>query len=197
MTSRSPGFRRRTNLSLSSNRNIQASLVSPRTLFISAPPPGRLALPSPAKECGDSLRVTKLLFNVTIENSLGPVQVMMSPEGTVADLVRAALAIYGKEKRRPFLKDADPKRYNLHYSPFSLQSNNLIFFYCKFYLDFLADVHFVCGIRVGLKPSEKLINLGSRNFFMYSRPCKSSCSEEANMTSDSAFPLIMLVDLLL
>ncbi|XP_061357826.1 uncharacterized protein LOC133302104 [Gastrolobium bilobum] len=97
---------------------------------------------------GDSLhQPPKLLLNVNIENSLGAIQVLMQPEDTVADLVKAALGIYDKEKRRPLLKHTDPKCYDLHYSPYSLQS---------------------------LKSNEKLKNLVSRNFFLRSKPPTSS-----------------------
>ncbi|MED6124300.1 hypothetical protein PIB30_057668 [Stylosanthes scabra] len=90
--------------------------------------------------CGDG--PTKLLLNVTIDNSLGAIQVLMSPEDTVTDLIKAILSIYASEKRRPPLKDTRPDSYDLHYSPFTLQS---------------------------LKPNDKLKNLGSRNFFLCSR----------------------------
>lgn len=73
-------------------------------------------------ECLLLLRPSKLLVNVTIENSLGALKVLMLPEDTVGELVKAALASYEKEKRRPFLKDTDPKCYDLHHSTFSLQS---------------------------------------------------------------------------
>ncbi|XP_054822845.1 uncharacterized protein LOC129321188 [Prosopis cineraria] len=128
-----------------------------------------LPLPAPSSLATDSLRLTKVLMNVTIENSLGPVQVLISPDDTVADLIKAALAIYHREKRRPFLKLQDPKHYALHYSPFWLQS---------------------------LKADVKLKNLGSRNFFLCSKPSTlSSCSEEANMTMDPASPLALFVHL--
>ncbi|XP_057443733.1 uncharacterized protein LOC130735877 [Lotus japonicus] len=90
----------------------------------------------------DSLQPTKVLVNVTVENSLGAIQVLMSPENTAADLIKAALEVYDREKRRPLLKESDPNRYDLHYSPYTLQ---------------------------GLKQCEKLKNLGSRNFFLCSK----------------------------
>ncbi|XP_028762742.1 uncharacterized protein LOC114721096 [Neltuma alba] len=128
-----------------------------------------LPLPSPPFLNTDSLRLTKVLVNVTIENSLGPVQVLISPDDTVSDLIKAALAIYNQEKRRPFLNLKDPKHYALHYSPFWLES---------------------------LNANEKLKNLGSRNFFLCSKPSTaSSCSEQANMSKDSAFPLMLFVHL--
>ncbi|KAF7828365.1 uncharacterized protein G2W53_019529 [Senna tora] len=116
-----------------------------------------------------SLRLTKLLLKVTIHNSVGPVQVFMCPDDSVADLVKAALFIYHRDKRRPFLKATDPNRYALHYSPFCLDS---------------------------LKWNERLRNLGSRNFFLClkSSTTSSTCSEAANnITMDSAFPLMMFV----
>ncbi|KAL2547458.1 putative protein-like [Forsythia ovata] len=84
-------------------------------------------------------QLTKLLVNVNIEKSLGPVKLVMSPENTVCDLIKASIEIYVKEKRRPLLDSTDPKCFELHYSQFSLQR---------------------------LKPDEKLMNLGSRNFFL-------------------------------
>ena len=88
---------------------------------VSTPPTHKFPLPT--METCDYVRPSKLLLNVTIENSLGAIQVLLSPEDTVADLVNAALLIYEKEKRRPLLKDTDPKCYDLHYSPYTLQSN--------------------------------------------------------------------------
>lgn len=75
-------------------------------------------------------QLTKLLMNVNIEKSLGPVKVVISPENTVGDLIKAAIEIYGKEKRRPLLDDTDPRCFELHYSQFSLQSefSNLAYF---------------------------------------------------------------------
>nr|XP_025699092.1 uncharacterized protein LOC112800871 isoform X4 [Arachis hypogaea] len=72
-------------------------------------------------ECG--VGPTKMLLKVTVENSLGAIQVLMRPEDTVADLIKAALSIYAYEKRRPPLKDTPPHSYDLHYSPFTLQTN--------------------------------------------------------------------------
>ncbi|KAJ0964160.1 hypothetical protein J5N97_029282 [Dioscorea zingiberensis] len=90
-------------------------------------------------------RLMKLLLNVTVQQSPGPVQVMMSPESTVADFVRAAVEAYVREGRRPLLATSDPKAFELHYSQYSLES---------------------------LNPTEKLMNLGSRNFFLCSKATK-------------------------
>ncbi|KAI9175024.1 hypothetical protein LWI28_026293 [Acer negundo] len=78
----------------------------------------------------------------------------------VSDLIKAAIEIYVKEKRRPLLKHTDFKSFQLHYSQYSLES---------------------------LKADEKLINLGSRIslcFKAFNQLCSvnlSSCSEEANI----------------
>lgn len=84
-------------------------------------------------------KLTKLLLNVTVQRSLGPLHVLISPESTVNDLVAAALRQYSKEGRRPMLPSPDPSSFGLHYSQFSLES---------------------------LDPDEKLNELGSRNFFL-------------------------------
>ncbi|ESW27594.1 hypothetical protein PHAVU_003G215600 [Phaseolus vulgaris] len=115
-------------------------------------------------------RPSKVLVNVSMEKCVGAVQVVISLEDTVADLIKAALASYKKEKRRPFLKNNNSKCYDLHYSSFALQS---------------------------LKVDEKLMNLGSRNFFLCSRPMSSSYSEKENMVIDSAFSWMVFVPLLL
>ncbi|KAL7150166.1 hypothetical protein ABFS83_05G091600 [Erythranthe nasuta] len=84
-------------------------------------------------------QVTKLLVKVNIQNSLGPIHVVMSPENTVGDLTKAAIAVYVKEKRRPLLANSNPGCFQLHYSQFSLES---------------------------LEEDDKLMDLGSRNFFL-------------------------------
>jgi len=81
-----------------------------------------LTLKVPVDNSESFLRPSKALVNVSIEKCVGAVQVVISLEDTVADLIKAALASYEKEKRRPFLKNNDPKCYDLHYSSFALQS---------------------------------------------------------------------------
>ncbi|KAJ0670665.1 hypothetical protein HanOQP8_Chr13g0477121 [Helianthus annuus] len=67
-------------------------------------------------------KLTKLLLNVTVQRSLGPVHVLISPEATVGDLIAAALRQYLKEGIRPILTSQDPFVFDLHYSQFSLES---------------------------------------------------------------------------
>ena len=96
-----------------------SQLVRQRGGLISVP--GKL---KPPPTSGASRRLTKLLLNVTVQHSFGPVQVVTSPENTVADLIKEALAIYVKEKRRPLVKQTNPEYYELHYSQFSLESKS-------------------------------------------------------------------------
>ncbi|XP_057976979.1 uncharacterized protein At4g22758-like [Malania oleifera] len=129
----------------------------------------------PPPNGGGPHRLTKLLLKVTVQRSSGPVQVVISLENTVGDLIRAVLKMYAKEKRRPLLTETDPRRFELHYSQFSLES---------------------------LKVGEKLTNLGSRDFFLCQKPPAAnslnlSCSDDANKAAQSAFPLTGFMDLLL
>uniref|UniRef100_A0A0D9WLI6 DUF7054 domain-containing protein n=1 Tax=Leersia perrieri TaxID=77586 RepID=A0A0D9WLI6_9ORYZ len=92
-------------------------------------------------------RLTRLLLNVTVEQSLWPVHVVLAANSTVADLVRAAVAAYVREGRRPPLPaaaagDDAAAGFELHFSKYSLES---------------------------LRPEEKLVDLGSRNFFLCAR----------------------------
>ncbi|KAG0457952.1 hypothetical protein HPP92_023109 [Vanilla planifolia] len=99
----------------------------------------RRASAEPTAAAGERKVPSKVLFNVMVQWSLGPVQVVASTEWTVHDLVVAAVRIYIQEERRPPLPSSDSLAFGLHYSQFSLQS---------------------------LDPREKLIELGSRNFFL-------------------------------
>ena len=69
----------------------------------------------------------KLLLNVTMMGSLGPVQVIMTPESTVGDLMAAVVRQYVKEGRRPILPTTDASAFDLHYSQFSLESEYLYY----------------------------------------------------------------------
>ena len=70
-------------------------------------------------------KLTKLLLNVTVQGSVGAVQVLTSPESTVGDLIAATIRQYMKEGRRPII-EADASRFDLHYSQFSLESKIMI-----------------------------------------------------------------------
>ncbi|XP_048136466.1 uncharacterized protein At4g22758-like [Rhodamnia argentea] len=141
-------------------------------------PPASLPEPRP--------RLTKLLLNVTVLGSVGAVQVVMTPESTVGDLVAAVVRQYAKEGRRPALASDDPPPFDLHYSQFSLES---------------------------LDREEKLMALGSRNFFVCpkkaiaggpadsyggcSAAATSSCSCEAQKAAKTGFNWLKFIDFLL
>lgn len=143
-------------------------------------------------------KLTKLLLNVTVQRSLGPLQVLISPEATVSHLISDALKLYSKEGRRPILPSLDPSCFGLHYSQFSLQSKFTKLHLISINAVFCMFTKLIISYKTGLDPEEKLIELGSRNFFLCpkqidypemtsSTPASSSCSEEAeNVTKTSA-----------
>jgi len=66
----------------------------------------------------------KMLLKVAVLRSLSPVQVLMTPDSTVGDLIAAALRQYVKESRRPILPANTASDFDLHYSQFSLESRS-------------------------------------------------------------------------
>lgn len=85
-----------------------------------------------------ALRANKLLVNVTVSQSIGPLRLLLSIDATVEDAIKAALVLYAKEGRKPLLSN-DPTSFGLHYSQFSIDC---------------------------LNPADKIKDLGSRNFFL-------------------------------
>ena len=75
----------------------------------------------PATVPGVRPKLTKVLLNVTVQGSVGAVQVLMSLESTVGELIAAAIQQYTKEGRRSIIAN-DSSRFDLHYSQFSLES---------------------------------------------------------------------------
>ncbi|KAL2541049.1 hypothetical protein Adt_02027 [Abeliophyllum distichum] len=128
--------------------------------------------------------LTKLLLNVTIQRSIGAVQVVMPPESTVEDLIAAALRQYAKEGRRLILPSTNPSGFDLHYSQFRLES---------------------------LNREEKLMALGSRNFFLCPKKAAeatrdggavmtaptSSCSKEAANPTKIGWSWLKIMEILL
>lgn len=124
----------------------------------------RSGSPSPPPPDGDytdtgrgTRTPSKVLVSVAVQQSMWPLHVMASAEWTVADLVAAAVALYVKEGRRPPLPSADPAAFGLHYSQFSLES---------------------------LNPKEKIMELGSRSFFLC--PRSSAAGQDAPSSSGTA-----------
>ncbi|TVU14658.1 hypothetical protein EJB05_38141, partial [Eragrostis curvula] len=111
---------------------------------------------------------SKVLVSVSVQRSMWPLHVMASAEWRVSDLVAAAVALYVKEGRRPPLPSADPAAFDLHYSQFSLESTFLWFLASPPTRSAFASRHALIGCKVlyGLDPSERVMELGSRSFFL-------------------------------
>ncbi|XP_045830548.1 uncharacterized protein LOC123921889 [Trifolium pratense] len=113
-------------------------LRRPKTMPELGPDRKRAAMTTTAAEIFPK-QPPKFLLKVMMIGSLGPVQVLMTPESTVGDLITAAVRLYVKEGRRPILPSNEASYFDLHYSQFSLES---------------------------LDRNEKLREIGSRNFFI-------------------------------
>lgn len=129
MISRSSSSRRsRDNGTSSANRSLQIFPPARRTDLVRrqggliSVPKTLSSAPLMVPVTDGTQRMTKLLLKVQIEGSLGAVHVVLPPERTVSDLIKAATEIHVKEKRRPLLKESDPNSFELHYSQFSLES---------------------------------------------------------------------------
>ncbi|XP_047340440.1 uncharacterized protein At4g22758-like [Impatiens glandulifera] len=146
--------------------------------------PRRLILRQPDYSHIISPRIPmKLLLNVNVEGSFGPIPIVILKDQTVEDLVKVVVETYVMEKRRPLLTESDHRKFELHYSPFSLES---------------------------LKMDEKLLNLGSRNFYMCRKPptavsgagtgagssMSNTCNSEAEEFLESGFLITKLLFLL-
>lgn len=75
---------------------------------------------------GADRRLTRLLVNVTVDGSLWPLHLVLTADATVADLVRAAVAAYVREGRRPPLlqQTGGDDGFELHFSKYSLESES-------------------------------------------------------------------------
>ena len=168
-------------------------------------------------------QLTKLLLNLTVQRSLGPVQVVMSPDSTVGDLIAAVLRQYAKEGRRLVLPTTDPAGFDLHYSQFSLESKPSLPIPSSLNLSrkkklLLNSTRVVVVIdtvfewTAGLDRNEKLMTLGSRNFFLCCKKSEpdvgesaveasettssSTCSTEADKVSKISVPWLKFIDFL-
>ncbi|PKA56937.1 hypothetical protein AXF42_Ash002241 [Apostasia shenzhenica] len=156
-------------------RSAQSPADEPRQIWRPRTQPELLGLgqrspPSPPTISGAAER--------KVPRSIGQVQVMASTEWTVGELVAAAARIYSQEGRRPPLPFGDPSDLRLHYSPFSLETS-----------DRLSSINSLPAFdpMTGLDPEAKLIDLGSRSFFLCPAEAK-SCSDEVEKTSRVGIP---------
>eukprot|EP00253_Pinus_taeda_P032241 PITA_32241 len=89
----------------------------------------------------EALGANKLLVNVTVARSLGPLRELLSKDATVEDAIKATLVLYAKEGRKPILSNTSAS-FGLHYSQFCINC---------------------------LNPGDKVKDLGSRTFFLCSK----------------------------
>ncbi|KAE8792297.1 hypothetical protein D1007_33079 [Hordeum vulgare] len=66
----------------------------------------------------------KVVVNVTVEGSAGPVRAMVSLGSSIRDAIAAVVERYHREGRSPRLDPASADSFQLHHSHFSLQSLN-------------------------------------------------------------------------
>ncbi|VAI34388.1 hypothetical protein VPH35_091244 [Triticum aestivum] len=66
----------------------------------------------------------KVVVNVTVEGSAGPVRAMVSLGSSIRDAIAAVVERYHREGRSPRLDPASAESFQLHHSHFSLQSLN-------------------------------------------------------------------------
>ncbi|XP_038875217.1 uncharacterized protein At4g22758 [Benincasa hispida] len=87
--------------------------------FASSP----LLIPSPASFLEGYKKDAKVVINVTVEGSPGPVRAMVKLGSSVDETIKLVVAKYGEEGRTPKLEPNDsPSSFELHNSYFSLHS---------------------------------------------------------------------------
>ncbi|KAH9603183.1 hypothetical protein KSS87_018626 [Heliosperma pusillum] len=147
------------------------------------PNTGRISTAAEAKKGVAVSVIRKVLMNVSVQGSVGCVQVLVSLDSSVADLIMAVVLQYVKERRRPLVSPKDASHFDLHFSAFTLDC---------------------------LDREEKLATLGSRSFFMCKRKemasqapndscnnggaTSSSCSKQAEKETKPGFPNPWLSD---
>ncbi|KAH9328243.1 hypothetical protein KI387_000351, partial [Taxus chinensis] len=96
-----------------------------RTPWLNLEAPPHLSKIAPPVESAKGKSSAKLLVNVTVAQSIGPLRVLLSNDATLVDAIKAALAVYAKEGRRPTLS-SDPLSFGMHYSQFSIECVDVV-----------------------------------------------------------------------
>ncbi|CAJ1928267.1 unnamed protein product [Sphenostylis stenocarpa] len=107
----------------------------------------------------------KVVVNVTVEGSPGPVQTMVKLGSTVDDTIKLVVDKYREEGRSPNIDPKMASSFQLHHSHFSLQK----LLSCIIYLEYDNCLQ-------GLDKSEVIADAGSRNFYLRK-------NSDASMTS--------------
>ncbi|KAH6818121.1 hypothetical protein C2S51_001724 [Perilla frutescens var. frutescens] len=143
-------------------RNIPANRITSRSTRPSPPEAGRCLLLKPSESdetCTDIFmppaepsqvynKDAKVVVNVTVEGSPGPVRTMVKLGSDVEETIKLVIKKYNDEGRTPHLHQDGAAQFELHHSYFSLQS---------------------------LKKSDLIGEVGCRSFYL--RRQSSSCGE--------------------
>ncbi|KAG6579447.1 hypothetical protein SDJN03_23895, partial [Cucurbita argyrosperma subsp. sororia] len=81
-----------------------------------------LLIPSPAQIVEGYKKDAKVVINVTVEGSPGPVRAMVKLGSSVEETIKLVVAKYSEEGRTPKLERDSASSYELHHSYFSLRS---------------------------------------------------------------------------
>ncbi|KAM0935240.1 hypothetical protein DsansV1_C29g0209731 [Dioscorea sansibarensis] len=118
-----------------------------------------LRSPSPSPRLSMKGEEVKVVVNVTVEGSPGPVQAMVRLGASVEEAIGVVLDRYGREGRTPKLDPSATSSFQLHHSHFSLHS---------------------------LDKNEKIGDVGSRSFYLRTNSNISYASEESNNTTPAS-----------
>ncbi|KAJ0970985.1 hypothetical protein J5N97_018944 [Dioscorea zingiberensis] len=122
--------------------------------------PVSLGSPSPSPRLSMEGEAVKVVVNVTVEGSPGPVRAMVRLGASVEEAIGVVLDRYGREGRSPKLESFTTASFQLHHSHFSLHS---------------------------LDKSEKIGEVGSRSFYLRKSPNNDSfASTESNTAAGAA-----------
>ncbi|KAL0904140.1 hypothetical protein M5K25_026214 [Dendrobium thyrsiflorum] len=106
---------------------------------------------SPSAAMGDSTEETKVVVSVAVEGSPGPVKAMLRLGASVEEAIAVVVDQYGREGRSPRLNQQALASFELHHSHFSLHS---------------------------LNKSEKIGEIGGRNFYLRTKSSSHSFNSE-------------------
>lgn len=133
-------------------------LYRPRTCVDIFSSPDSLLPRSPANCSERYNKDTKVVINVTVEGSPGPIRTMVKLGSNVEEITKLVVKKYNEEGRTPHLDKDAFSTYELHQSYFSLQ---------------------------GLSKSDLIADVGSRSFYLRNRS-SSYCSDDSRADKTSA-----------
>lgn len=116
----------------------------------------------------------KVVVNVTVEGSPGPIKTLVKLGSSVADTINLVLHKYNEEGRTPKLPSHSASSFDLHLSNFTLQSESpsqlgIIYWLYSIQLKFIVWC-------IGIEKTELMGDIGSRTFYLRRRRNNSSSS---------------------